>query len=289
MVFLIYIKYISETLTGIARLFADDATLSFSSADPVEIERILNQNLSKLSTWAKIWLVLFNAIKTELMITCNIYFDYDIRLAMYETILKIVETHKHLGIVLASKNKWSSHIDTILQSAAKQVSFLRKPNHRFSNNTLNRVYCTYIRPLSEYAGEVWDGCNQIDVRRLEQVLFNAARIVSGLPIFSSLKSLYYETGWDTLAERRTNKKLNLMYKIIHYDAPSYLSDFLPNRVNEAVSYDLRNHQNFQVPFFSFMFVWLYILFINTQALERFRYISPKLSNITGIKNDSPER
>ena len=32
----------------------------------------------------------------------------------------------------------------------------------------------------------------------------------------------------------TNKKFNLIYKIIHYDAPSYLSDLLPNRVNEAV-------------------------------------------------------
>ena len=39
-----------------------------------------------------------------------------------------------------------------------------------------------------------------------------------------------------------------MYKIIHNDAPSYLSDLLPNRVNEAVSYDLRNNQNFQVTF-----------------------------------------
>ena len=95
---------------------------------------------------------------------------------------------------------------------------------------------------------MWDSCNQIDARRLEQVQLNAARIISGLPIFSSLNSLYYETGWDTLAERRTNKKLNLMYKIMHNDAPSHLSDLLPNRVNEAVSYDLRNHQNFQVPF-----------------------------------------
>ena len=111
MLFLIYINDISETLTGIARLFADDTSLSFSSADPVEIERILNQDLSKLSTWAKIWLVLFNPIKTEVMITSNIYFDYDIRLVMDETIKKIVETHKHLGIVLASNNKWSSHID----------------------------------------------------------------------------------------------------------------------------------------------------------------------------------
>ena len=201
MLFLIYINDISATLTGIARLFADDTSLSFSSADPVEIERILNQDLSKRSTWAKIWLVLLNAIKTEVMITSNIYFDYDNRLVMYETVLKIVETHKHLGIVLASNNKWSSHIDTIIQSAAKQASFLRKLKYRFSNNTLNRVYCTYTRPLLGYASEVWNGCNQIDARKLEQVLLNAARIVTGLPIFSSLNSLYYETGWDTLAER----------------------------------------------------------------------------------------
>ena len=151
MLFLIYITDddISEALSGIARLFADDTSLSFSSADPAEIERILNQDLSKLSAWANIWLVIFNATKTEVMITSNIYFDYDIRLSMDNIILKIVETHKHLGIVLASNNKWSAYIDTstIVQSAAKQVSFLRKVKYRFTKATLNKVYCTYIRPL----------------------------------------------------------------------------------------------------------------------------------------------
>ena len=38
MLFLIYINDISEALTGIARLFADDTSLSYSSADPVELE-----------------------------------------------------------------------------------------------------------------------------------------------------------------------------------------------------------------------------------------------------------
>ena len=76
MLFLIYINDISEALTGIARLFADDTSLSHSSADPVELESILNQDLNKRSTWAKIWLVIFNATKTEVMVTSNIFFDY---------------------------------------------------------------------------------------------------------------------------------------------------------------------------------------------------------------------
>ena len=139
MLFLIYINDISEALSGIALLFADDTSLRFSSdpADLAEIERILNQDLSKLSAWAKNWLVIFNATKTEVMITSNIYFDYNIRLRMDNIILKVVETHKHLGIVLASNNRWSAHIDTKIQSAAKQVSFLRKVKYRFSKATLN--------------------------------------------------------------------------------------------------------------------------------------------------------
>ena len=248
MLFLIYINDISEALTGIARLFADDTSLSYSSADPVELESILNQDLNKLSTWAKIWLVIFNATKTEVMITSNIFFDYDIKLAMDNTILKIVEAHRHLGVTLSSSNKWTVHINAIIQSAAKQVSFLRKIKYRFSKTTLNKVYCTYIRPLLEYASEVWDGCTQADCTRLEQVQLNAARIVTGLPIFASQNSLYYETGWDTLADRRKNKKLNLMYKITSNEAPSYLSDLLPNRVNEVGNYNLRNSDNYQIRF-----------------------------------------
>ena len=120
--------------------------------------------------------------------------------------------------------------------------------YRFSKTTLNKVYCTYIRLLLEYASEVWDGCTQADCTRLEQVQLNAARIVTGLPIFASQNSLYYETGWDTLADRRKNKKLNLMYKITNNEAPSYLSDLLPNRVNEVGNYNLRNSDNYQIPF-----------------------------------------
>ena len=82
---------------------------------------------------------------------------------MDETVLKIVETYKHLGIVLASDNKWSSHIYAIIQSAAKHVYFLRKLKYRFSNNTMNRVYFTYTRPLLEYASEVWGVCKATEL------------------------------------------------------------------------------------------------------------------------------
>ena len=40
----------------------------------------------------------------------------------------------------------------------------------------------------------------------KKIQLNAARIVTGLPIFSLLSYLYFETEWETLADRRKRKK-----------------------------------------------------------------------------------
>ena len=110
------------------------------------------------------------------------------------------------------------------------------------------MYCTYIRPLLEYGYEVWDGCSINDTNRLEQIQLNAARIVTGLPIFASLRLLYFETGWENLGDRRQIRKLTLIYKIVNGDAPSYLINLLPNRVNNITAYNLRNSNDFDIPF-----------------------------------------
>ena len=60
------------------------------------------------------------------------------------------------------------------------------------------------QPL-EYASEVWDGCTITDSNRLEQVPLTAAHIVTGLPTFSSLCSLYSETGWETSRKKKKQK------------------------------------------------------------------------------------
>lgn len=204
--------------------------------------------LEKLSNWANKWLITFNALKTEVMLISNVFHDYNFEFKLNNSSLEIVDVHKHLGVYISSDNKWNKHIESIIASASKQIAYLRKLKYILPEETLNKLYCTYIRPLLEYASEVWDGCTITDSNRLEQVQLTAARIVTGLPTFSSLCSLYSETGWETLAERRRNKKLTLLHKIINNKAPVYLQDLLPDTVGATSSYDLRNSANFEVPF-----------------------------------------
>ena len=109
--FLIYINDLADYLHGMARLFAEDTSLRFSSNNLAFIEHILNSDLVKLKEWAKKWLTRFNPLKTEVMLISNIHNDYDIELNYDENILKIVENHKHLGATNSSINKWSKHTD----------------------------------------------------------------------------------------------------------------------------------------------------------------------------------
>jgi hypothetical protein len=73
---------------------------------------------------------------------------------------------------------------------------------------------------------------------LERLQLEAARIITGLPIFTNTKYLYRETGWERLEERRTMRKLQLLYNIQNGSTPSYLLDLIPPTIQSTTIYPL---------------------------------------------------
>ena len=69
--------------------------------------------------------------------------------------------------------------DKLIESASKQLNVLRKLKYRLNRNYLEKIYLTFIRPVLEYASEVWDNCGQINSDRLEKVQLEDTRIVTG--------------------------------------------------------------------------------------------------------------
>ena len=128
------------------------------------------------------------------------------------------------------------------------VASMRKLKYILNRKNLTRIYSTYIRPILEYACEVWDNCTEQDCYRLELVQLEAARIVTGLTKFTSRESLYFETGWSPPEERWKVKKLVLYHNIVNGRCPSYLSDLLPPKVSQTSKYNLRGKNDLTVPF-----------------------------------------
>ena len=75
------------------------------------------------------------------MVISNIHNDYDIELKYDENILKIVYNHKQISL----NNKRSKGIDSITNSASKQISYLQKLKFHPPKCTLNKLYWIYAR------------------------------------------------------------------------------------------------------------------------------------------------
>ena len=161
--------------------------------------------------------------------------------------VEIVKNHKHLGLTFASDGNWTNHIDNIVNAAFKQVNVLRKLKFTLSKQTLSDMYLTFIRPTLEYACEVWDGCFEREVAKLEKVQLESARIVARLTKFASRDSLYYETGWEPLSCRRKSRKLTTFYKMHNKVCPQYLCNCLPPTVSSISDHNLRNNENYTAP------------------------------------------
>ena len=84
--------------------------------------------------------------------------------------------------------------------------------------------------------------------KLEQLQLEAARIVTGLPIFTKTINIYTEIGWESLDERRKRRKLQMFYNIQHNSAPAYLCNLIPPTIQSTAVYPLRNGNNIMTPF-----------------------------------------
>ena len=164
LLFLLYINDITDNLGNLARLFANDASLSYSEQnfDLMQIE--INNELEILDQWAKTWLVDFNPKKTKALIISNNTNIPELDIRVNDESVELVDNHKHLGVTLASGRNWTVHIENIATSALKQVNVLRKLKFTLSKQALSNIYLTFIRPVLEYACEVWDGCYERDIK-----------------------------------------------------------------------------------------------------------------------------
>jgi uncharacterized membrane protein len=77
------------------------------------------------------------------------------------TSLRDVELHKHLGVIFSNDCKWTKHIDKLIEKSSKQLNELRKLKFKLKRNYLEKFYLIFIRPILEYASEVWLNSTQI--------------------------------------------------------------------------------------------------------------------------------
>ena len=214
LLFILYINDIVHEIHSNIRLFADDTTLYIIVDFPDSAAQILNVDLHRISNWAELWLVDFNANKMEAFLA-SLRTNRINHPTLYLNDVPIQETttHTHLGIIFSKRLDWQSHIDYIQQKAWSRMNLSRSLKFVLDRKYLKKIYCRFIRPILEYADVGWDNCTEQQSLSLEMIQLEAGRIISDTTKLVGLDKLYVELGWLKLSERRNLHKLFSKWKM----------------------------------------------------------------------------
>ena len=160
-----------------------------------------------------------------------------------ETIKKISKC-KTLGVIIDDKLLWKDHINEISAKVSKGLGIMRRIKTFVTHLSWN-PYNSLILPYFDYCNMVWENTAKYNLQKIQKMQNRAARILTGSSYDVPTTDLMRQLEWQTLEDRRDNKKALLMHKVKNGTAP----DLIKNLFNICVkitcnqNYSLRSNLN----------------------------------------------
>jgi len=304
LLFLVYINDLTDKISSNMRLFADDSSM-FTTVKGIDVtqEKLMN-DLETVASWAHQWKMVFkpDLSKQAIEVVFSVKTKKDIHpaLSLNGVPVKKQDHTKHIGLFLDSNLNFSKHIKEAILKAKKGLSLLKFLSKYVTRNVLNLSYKLYVRPHLDYGDVIYHDQRSDLMNLIEQVQYKAALIVSGCWKGTNCSRLYDELGWESLSDRRWARRLSIFYKIKNGQAPSYLSDHLPKRVesnmnlrNINIKTPLHRTKRFANSFFPYCIInWnkLDLAVKNLPSISSFKnhlntFIRPKGSSLYGIDDN----
>ena len=198
-----------------AHLFADDCIIHRPIRN--NDDTILLQNdLNKIAEWEFMWQMQFNIDKCFILrVGCPkhklLHLNTLHNQNLYET-----DSAKYLGVTIISNLQWNQHINNITNKANSILGLLCR-NLRIPSQTIKtHAYQSLVKPHLEYiyASTVGMGATVAhthkNIYKLDIIQRRAARYTCNLwHNISSVTEMVGHLGWEPLATRRRNMRLNV--------------------------------------------------------------------------------
>ena len=204
-------------------LYADDALIHRSITKniiPQGMESV-QRSVSAASAWAQSWRGRFSPAKTVVLPLGNLAMSacQQFPLTIDDEDIKIVDIHKHLGLIFSTDLKWTAHLESTLAKARKRAGLLRHIHlsHHLPAKLTCQLYCTYVRPIMEYACPVWhSSASAADALALERVQASVARTILAADWDTPKDMLFRRLDWPSLRWRRTILCMTLFHQLVHH-------------------------------------------------------------------------
>ena len=139
--------------------------------------------------------------------------EYHPPLFFNNIMVKQVNEHKHLGLILDSKLTFANHITEKLTKARKGVGVIKYLSSYVPVKTLDQIYKMYVRPHLDFCDVIYhtpeidslfDSSSQLSywMNQIERIQYEAALAATGTWKGTNTDKIYEELGWESLSKRR---------------------------------------------------------------------------------------
>jgi hypothetical protein len=149
-------------------------------------------------------------------------------------------------MLISADLSWTSHIRQVVEGAQPKLNLMRSLMFKLDRSSLETIYKSFIRPKIEYGNVLYQSASAHELNLLNNLEFEARRIITGAMARTSRAALLIETGWPTLQKRRHIQILNMFYMIHAGTAPTYLINILDRYKPDRV-YATRNINKYLPP------------------------------------------
>ena len=225
--FVIYINDLPEVVDqdSYVYLFADD-TKVFRRINTNNDRLILQNDISELTEWSRIWLLKFHPDKCVAMNVSTKSSPHNTSYKMGDHILKNSRCEKDIGVYLDNNIKFDEHINQAVNKANRILAITRRTFECIDDDIFKMIFKGLVRPHLEYAAPVWSPHLKKHVELIENVQRRATKLVPGLkqlPYPERLKKLKL----PTLAYRRARGDMIQAYKLITENKDGYDKSIQP--------------------------------------------------------------
>ena len=188
----------------------------------------LQNAVEAAENWALSWHGRFGSAKTKMMTSLKNISPEHKTIHIENEAIKIVNSHKHLGLNLTADLDWHDHINQLLLGASQRAGLLRWMSKDLRPSTVQQLYVYFLRPKLEYACPVWHGALlERDAIALERVQGAVARSILRAPVHTSKSKLFEQLNWPSLRWRREIFCIGLFHRILHTHPPPLDSCLFP--------------------------------------------------------------
>ena len=218
---------VSQLPTGVMNnLYMDDFTMYYAATNLRHAERILNNAITKIDSWAISVGFRFSIEKTQAIL---FYRDVrwkkgeDITLKIRDYVIPINQTVKFLGLIFDTHLNWKAHIAYTKAKCKNALNLLKKLSHTnwgADRHTLMMLYKTTVLSILDYGSQIYGSASEAALRILDPIHNEGLRISTGAFRSSPTKSVQVESGEPPLALHRDLVTMRSAIKIQSSDSPT---------------------------------------------------------------------